>query len=211
MKKYIVFIHNTNYLSIMNKELFRNTCQDTFCTKLPVELIDEIVNFVPKCNNCKTYPKTPLNTCNDCKHKCCKTCTRKCHECDKNLCKSELCCNQVIVGRFFQSINVCNLCFYNPKCSICISTQNDNYITEMCIECYKNVCDDCSHQCCSDRVICDNCIDTSSEIYKCLCDGKVMCDECSYRCRYCDNRICGECKDLSIAYHDYKMCLECRD
>lgn len=193
----------------MNEELLKNICFETLCTKLPVELIDEIIHFIPKCNYCKIYPTTSTNTCNNCNNLYCNMCVRKCNDCDKDICYNELCCNEIYYKHFSKCIYICNSCFSNPKCNVC--KQLDYHITESCIECLKIACHDCSYQCCSDDIICDNCVDDSDKMYKCICDNKIMCNECSYRCRYCGHRICGECKDISVAYYNKILCLECNN
>lgn len=189
----------------MDKSVFEKICFDTLFNKLPNELIYEIVEKVPKCARCKLFPKTKMNNCFICKKSVCDKCLKECHDCLHKICNK--CSNYLY--RLFDIYTICDSCDENPICATCHDT--NYYITERCIECYKPTCEICGLTCCSDTsIICEECIENSDEMCMCDCESNVICSNCSYTCKYCERKMCGECKDLSIAYNGKKLCLECR-
>lgn len=199
-------MNNCNFFkykcNLMNKSVFEKICFDTFFNILPAELIYEVIDKVPKCNRCKLFPKTEMSKCFICRKSVCDKCLKNCHDCLSKVCNK---CSSDLY-RIFDIYTICDSCDDNPKCITC-----QDYATERCIDCYKPICNYCGLTCCSDTsMICQDCVEDSSEMYMCDCDNNIICSNCSYTCKYCERKICGECKDLSVAYNGKKMCLECR-
>ena len=201
MNKYHFFKCN-----LMNKSIFEKICFDTLYNKLPNELIYEIVDKVPTCCRCKLFPKTRMDKCFICQKNVCDKCLKDCNDCLDKVCIQ---CSNDLYNKFFDIHTICDSCYDSPKCATCHDIYH--YNIERCIECYKPVCGICNLTCCSDTiVICQDCVEQSDEMYSCDCQGNVICSNCSYPCKYCERRMCGECKDLSVAYTGKKLCLECR-
>lgn len=192
----------------MNKTIFEDICFDALYTKLPTELIYEIIDQVPKCNRCNLFPKTSMEKCNSCKKDVCTRCMKKCFDCNDKVCLN--CGIDDYRGMFFKVYTICKICSEYPSCYVC--HDNDIIDIDRCVDCFKPVCNDCGISCCSNSLSCPTCVENENNniITMCECNSNAICNDCSYSCKYCGTRICGECKDISVAYYGKKICTSCQ-
>jgi hypothetical protein len=178
-------------------------CFDALRNHLPYDTINEIVKHVPKCTFCGRHSSSSFTHCNTCGDYYCNnsSCVQTCIDCDESVCDKCGITYYTSGNQFnMHTCTVCKTCERSPCCKVCKLV--GIFFLSRCIECYKLYCCECSDACCTNDIICHQCLPTSKKMYTCLaCKQVVVCDECSYLCQTCCSPLCHECHEVCLVYN----------